>query len=74
MSIPIENNEILIEKKINEFEVGENLSDKEQNDNEHSDIKINVNHEQQKINNRKYLSKSDYSIINKNKKKLRSKF
>ena len=59
------------QKKISEFEVGEekyNLSEKEQNDNEHSAIKININHEQQKINNRKYLSRSDYSIINKNKK------
>jgi hypothetical protein len=27
-----------------------------------------MNHEQQKINNRKYLSRSDYSMINKKKK------
>ena len=65
-------NIILKQKKISEFEVGEekyNLSDREQNGDEHSAIKININHEQQKINNRKYLSRSDYSIINKNKKK-----
>ena len=72
-TIATTSNKINQEKKITEFEIGENLSDKEQNDNEHSDIKINVNHEQQKINNRKYLSKSDYSIINKNKKKEKNK-
>ena len=67
-----ENRNIIIkQKKISEFEIGEekyNLSEKEQNDNEQSAIKINKNSEQQKINNRKYLSRSDYSIINKNKK------
>ena len=62
-------------KKISEFEIGEdkyNLSDKEQNENDLTAIKININHEQQKINNRKYLSRSDYSIINKNKKEEKS--
>ena len=64
-------NIIIKQKKISEFEIGEekyNLSDKEQNENDYSAIKINMNHEQQKINNRKYLSRSDYSIINKKKK------
>ena len=63
-------------KKISVFEIGEekyNLSDKEQNENDHSAIKININHEQQKINNRKYLSRSDYSIINKKKKEEKVK-
>ena len=65
-------NKLIKQKKISEFEIGEekyNLSEKEQNDNEQSAIKINVNNEQQKINNRKYLSRSDYSIFNKNKNK-----
>ena len=65
-------NKLIKQKRISEFEIGEekyNLSEKEQNDNEQSAIKINVNNEQQKINNRKYLSRSDYSIFNKNKNK-----
>ena len=65
-------NKLIKQKKISEFEIGEekyNLSEKEQNDNEQSAIKINANNEQQKINNRKYLSRSDYSIFNKNKNK-----
>ena len=65
-------NKSIKQKRISEFEIGEekyNLSEKEQNDNEQSAIKINVNNEQQKINNRKYLSRSDYSIFNKNKNK-----
>ena len=69
---------IIKQKKISQFEIGEekyNLSDKEQNENEHSDIKININHEQQKINNRKYLSSSDCSIFkNKKKEKLKNIF
>ena len=67
---------IIKQKKISEFDVGEekyNLSDREQNENEHSAIKINLNHEQQKINNRKYLSRSDYSIMNKKKKEEKVK-
>ena len=65
-------NKLIKQKRISEFEIGEekyNLSEKEQNDNEQSAIKININNEQQKINNRKYLSRSDYSIFNKNKNK-----
>ena len=65
-------NKLIKQKRISEFEIGEekyNLSEKEQNDNEQSAIKINVNNEQQKINNRKYLSRSDYSIFNKSKNK-----
>ena len=65
-------NKLIKQKRISEFEIGEekyNLSEKEQNDNEQSAIKINANNEQQKINNRKYLSRSDYSIFNKNKNK-----
>jgi len=65
-------NKLIKQKRISEFEIGEekyNLSEKDQNDNEQSAIKINVNNEQQKINNRKYLSRSDYSIFNKNKNK-----
>ena len=65
-------NKSIKQKRISEFEIGEekyNLSEKEQNDNEQSAIKINANNEQQKINNRKYLSRSDYSIFNKNKNK-----
>ena len=64
-------NIIIKQKKISEFEIGEekyNLSDKEQNENDYSAIKINMNHKQQEINNRTYLSRSDYSIINKKKK------
>ena len=60
-------------RKVSEFEIGEeiyNLSEKEQNESESTTIKINVNKEQQKINNRKYLSKSDYLIINKRKKEM----
>ena len=56
--------------KISEFEVGEenyNISEKEQNDCDASTIKININNDHQIINNRKYLSKSDYSIIDKEK-------
>ena len=70
------NNIIINEKqsrKVSEFEIGEeiyNLSEKEQNESESTTIKINVNKEQQKINNRKYLSKSDYLIINKRKKEM----
>lgn len=69
------NNLIINEKqlrKVSEFEIGEeiyNLSEKEQNESESTTIKININKEQQKINNRKYLSKSDYLIINKRKKR-----
>ena len=69
-------NIIIKQKKISEFEIGEekyNLSDKEQNENDYSAIKINMNHEQQKINNRKYLSRSDYSMINKKKKEENAK-
>ena len=72
-----ENKKIIIKQKnISEFEIGEekyNLSDKEQNENDYSAIKININHEQQKINNRKYLSRSDYSIINKKRKEEKTK-
>ena len=53
--------------KISEFEIGEenyNISEKEQNEGD-SSIKINIIKDSQKINNRKYLSKSDYSIFNK---------
>ena len=60
-------------RKISEFEIGEeiyNLSEKEQNESESTTIKININKEQQKINNRKYLSKSDYLIINKRQKEM----
>ena len=70
------NNLIINEKqlrKVSEFEIGEeiyNLSEKEQNESESTTIKININKEQQKINNRKYLSKSDYLIINKRKKEM----
>jgi serine/threonine protein kinase len=75
--INLENKDIIIrQKKISEFEIGEekyNLSDKEQNENEYSAIKINMNHEHQKINNRKYLSRSDYSSINKKKKEEKVK-
>ena len=69
-------NIIIKQKKVSEFEVGEekyNLSDKEQNENDFSSIIINMNHEHQRINNRKYLSRSDYSIINKKKKDERIK-
>jgi len=68
------NNNIIINekksRKVSEFEIGEDISDKEQNESESVTIKINVNKEQQKINNRKYLSKSDYLIINKRKKEM----
>ena len=70
------NNLIINEKqlrKVSEFEIGEeiyNLSEKEQNESESTTIKININKEQQKINNRKYLSKSDYLIINKRQKEM----
>ncbi len=63
-------------KKISEFEVGEdiyNLSEKDQNECETSSIKININKDSQKINNRKYLSKSDYSIMNKKQKNNENK-
>ena len=75
--INLENKNIIIrQKNISEFEIGEekyNLSDKDQNENEYSDIKINMNHEHQRINNRKYLSRSDYSSINKKKKEEKVK-
>ena len=75
--INLENKNIIVrQKNISEFEIGEekyNLSDKDQNENEYSDIKINMNHEHQKINNRKYLSRSDYSSINKKKKEEKVK-
>ena len=60
--------------KISEFEIGEenyNPSEKEQNEFDSSLIKINVIKDLQKINNRKYLSKSDYSIINKKHKDIK---
>ena len=75
--INLENKNIIVrQKNISEFEIGEekyNLSDKDQNENEYSDIKINMNHEHQRINNRKYLSRSDYSSINKKKKEEKVK-
>ena len=75
--INLENKNIILrQKNISEFEIGEekyNLSDKDQNENEYSDIKINMNHEHQRINNRKYLSRSDYSSINKKKKEEKVK-
>ena len=75
MKEPIINETKNIDKnaKISEFEIGEdiyNLSEKEQNECESSSIKININKDSQKINNRKYLSKSDYSIFNKKQKEL----
>ena len=70
-------NKIIIDNKakISEFEIGEenyNLSEKEQIESDSISIKININKESQKINNRKYLSKSDYSILNKKQKNIQS--
>ena len=61
--------------KISEFDIGEenfNLSEKDQNEADSSSIKININKDSQKINNRKYLSKSDYSIFNKKTKTMQN--
>ncbi len=71
----IQNNNNNKNSKISEFEIGEenyNLSEKEQNEYDFSSIKININKDSQKINNRKYLSKSDYSIFNKKQKDLQN--
>ena len=59
--------------KTSKFEIGEekyNISEKDQNESDSSSIKINDNNENQIIKNRKYLSKSDYSIINKKKRDI----
>ena len=67
---------VIKQKKISAFEIGEekyNLSDKEQNENDHSDIKININHEHQKINNKKYLNSSDCSFLRNKEKEKRAK-
>ena len=69
------NKNINKKSKISAFEIGEekyNLSEKDQNEYDFSSIKININKDSQKINNRKYLSKSDYSILNKKQKDLQN--